>query len=590
VRDAVRDRTDYVVEFRFLHASEEWRWMEGRGRAVYDVAGRPRVLYGIGIDITGRKRAEREQAFAAAIVASSEDAIIGKTLGGTITSWNAGAERLFGYTAGEAVGRPITLIIPPDRLDEEQRILARLGQGESIRQFETVRTRKDGTLFDIALTVSPVRDSDGRVIGVSKIARDITSRKRADQERERLLRGERMARERAEDASRVRDEFLATVSHELRTPLNAILGWARLLLEGQLDAGRARHAAEVVERNARVQAQLIEDLLDVSAIITGKMRLHVRPVMPAGVVEAALETVRPMAEAKEIRIDTALERDAGPVPADVGRLQQVVWNLLSNAIKFTPHGGHVSVGLERVDSQVEITVADTGQGIPAEFLPHVFDRFRQADSSSTRTSAGLGLGLAIVRHLVELHGGRVHVDSAGEGRGATFTVRLPIMLVKSVPADPDDRPAAPRATTSLAPPEFESPPRLDGVRVLLVDDEPDTRALLKEVLERCGAEVRDAGSAAEAFALVQQWRPSVLVSDIGMPGEDGYSLIRKVRDWEKHHGGWTPAMALTAYARAEDRKRALLAGYQVHAAKPIETAEFATVVASLVLPPVTQVD
>ena len=589
VSDAIRDHHDYVIEFRFLHATGDWRWMEGRGRAVYDPAGRPRVLYGIGIDITDRKRFEREQAFGAAIVASSEDAIISKTLAGTITSWNAGAERLFGYTAVEAVGRPITLIIPPDRLEEEHRILTRLAEGESIRQFETVRVRKDGTLLDIALTVSPVRDGAGRVIGVSKIARDITSKKRSEQERDRLLRGERLARERAEEASRVRDEFLATVSHELRTPLSAILGWARLLREGALGEERSRYAAEVVERNAHAQAHLIEDLLDVSAIITGKMRLHVRPVMPASVVQSALDSVRPMAEAKEIRIETTLDRDAGPVPADAARLQQVVWNLLSNAIKFTPPGGQVTVGLERDDSQVEITVSDSGQGIPAEFQPHVFDRFRQADSSSTRTTSGLGLGLAIVRHLVELHGGLVRVHSAGEGRGATFSVRLPIMLVKSVPVDSDDRPA-PRATSAAAPPEREAAPRLDGVRVLLVDDEPDTRALLKEVLERCGAEVRDAGTAAEAFTAVQQWKPSVLVSDIGMPGEDGYMLIRKVRDWEKHHGGWTPAMALTAYARADDRKRALLAGYQVHVAKPVEPAEFAQVVASLVLPPVTQVE
>ncbi len=526
-------------------------------------------------DITERRIAEKEHAYLAAIVASSNDAIIGKTLGGTVTSWNSAAERIFGYTAGEAIGKPIAFIVPPDRLEEERSILERLGRGESIEHLESVRLRKDGRRIHVSLTISLVKDGEGRIAGASTIARDVT-------EREQLLAREQAARAQAEQASRMKDEFLATISHELRTPLNAILGWAHILRLGHLDESKAQHAAEVVERNARTQAQMIEDLLDVSRIIAGKLRLDVRPVMPAVPIEAAMESVSPMAEAKGVRLHSILDQHAGPISGDPGRLQQVVWNLLVNAIKFTPRGGRAEIRLERVDSNVEIIVTDSGEGMLPQFLPHVFDRFSQADASSARTTGGLGLGLAIVRHLVELHGGRVAADSPGKGRGATFTVKLPLRPI--LPRD-DQEPSTQSAGKTGGQLSPSTVPNLQGARVLVVDDEADTRGLLREVLERCGAHVRDVGSAHEALEHIKEWRPMVIVSDIGMPGEDGYALIRQVREWERGVGAWTPAVALTAYARGEDRMKALAAGYQVHAAKPIDPMEFAFVVAGVVQQP-----
>ncbi len=377
-------------------------------------------------------------------------------------------------------------------------------------------------------------------------------------------------------ANRLKDEFLATVSHELRTPLTAILGWATMLRGNKFDEATAASALETIERNARAQSQLIEDLMDVSRIITGKLRLDVRPVDLASVVEAAVEAVRPAAEAKGIRLQRVLDTYAGPVPGDPVRLQQVVWNLLSNAIKFTPKGGRVQVRLERVNSHVEIVVSDTGPGISPDFLPHAFERFRQADAAITRKHGGLGLGLAIVRHLVELHGGAVSVESGGEGQGATFSVQLPLMIVHGEVVAEERR--HPRAE---APGEALCRPQLDGLRVLVVDDERDARLMLKAMLAQCGAEVAEADSAAGALAAFEEFRPDVLVSDIGMPEEDGYSLIRKIRALAPERGGRTPAAALTAYAGVEDRKRALLAGYQVHVPKPVDPTELLAVVASL---------
>src|SRR5262249_31400182 len=335
-------------------------------------------------------------------------------------------------------------------------------------------------------------------------------------------------------------------------------------------------ALQTIERNGKPQAELIEVLLDVSRIITGKLRLDVRPVMLASVIESAVTSVSPSAEAKGVRLQTVLDPNAGPVSGDPGRLQQVVWNLLSNAIKFTQRGGRVQVRVERINSHIEITVSDTGQGIKPEFLPYVFDRFRQAEGGTTRQHAGLGLGLAIVRHLVELHGGNVTADSPGEGKGATFIVRLPLMVVH-VRQDPGQR-IHPRAETKESV-VLDRVPNLTGARVLIVDDDADTRNLLRAVLEQCGAEVRDAGSARRGLNEAKEWKPSVVVSDIGMPEEDGYRFIQNFRDWEREAGTWTPAVALTAYARAEDRLRALAAGYQIHVAKPIEPIEFAFVVA-----------
>ncbi|MBV8860024.1 MAG: PAS domain S-box protein [Acidobacteria bacterium] len=829
---------------------------------------------------TDFRSAELAQARLAAIVESAEDAVISKTLEGVITTWNKGAARIFGYTAEEAIGQPVTILFPEDHIDEEPAILARIRAGERIEHYETVRRHKDGTLIDISLTVSPIRDSKGTIVGASKIARDITEQRRAQRELDEsatrlslamaaarmgdwnwdavtdavtlsetaaeifglrpeesvtwaamrellhpddrepartavqeslaargdydieyrvakgngsyhwvLARGrglyaedgrvlgmlgvvqdiderktteealrdqtealavinelgqvisaeldlhrmvqavtdaateltsarfgsffynvlneegasymlytlsgvpreafahfpmpratdlfgptfrgegvvliddvkqdprygknspyygmpeghlpvvsylavpvvsrsggvlgglffgspkpgvfnerharivgglaaqaavamdnarlyesaqrardeaERLYRE-AQESSRLKDEFLATVSHELRTPLTAILGWAHMLRTGQFNDESARRAFETVERNARAQAQLIDDLLDVSRIITGKLRIDVRPIDPNTFIEAAVEAVRPAAEAKGVRLQKVLDTGTVTVSGDPVRLQQVVWNLLSNAIKFTPRGGRVQVRLERVNSHVEVAVSDTGSGIPAEFLPHVFDRFRQADQKTTRQHGGMGLGLAIARHLVELHGGTVRAESAGEGQGATFTVLLPVAPVYQ--AGEESVRVHPAARSTL--PSFELFDRLDGVKVLVVDDEPDTREMLKAGLGQCGASVFVAASAAEALEEIEKSAPDLIISDIGMPGEDGYELMKRVRKLPPERGGRVPAIALTAYARVEDRMQALRVGYQMHVPKPVELAELAAVAASL---------
>ncbi len=697
-----------------------------------------------------RKRAEQMSLHLAAIVESSDDAIVSKTLEGVILSWNKGAERIFGYTAEEVIGKTIYIIIPPERHYEEPQILAKLRRGERIDHYETVRMTKDGRRVNISLTISPIKDKSGRIIAASKIARDITERIRMEQEREQLLAREqaaraeaerrwresqllasatrqfsaslqlqellpticrvareiaeadgatfvrregdyifyaeedaceplwkgrrfpiaacisgwailqhkpavvediysdhrlpieayqstfvkslvmvpirahdplgaigvywtkqrkaddrevallealadaaqialintqlyeqtKAAREQAEEANRLKDEFLATVSHELRTPLNAMLGWTRMLRTGKLDEETNTRALETIERNAKSQAQLIEDLLDVSRIISGKMRLDVQPVDLAPVIQAAIDSVRPAADAKSIRLSVALDPRAGPVSGDPTRLQQIVWNLLSNAIKFTPKKGRVQVLLERVNSHIEITVSDTGIGISPEFLPHVFDRFRQADSTLTRSQSGLGLGLAIVRHLVELHGGNIQAESEGVGRGATFTIKLPQMIVrdaKRLLASASER----KHPTAWPDVPFECPPALVGLRVLVVDDEPDARQLLKTILEQCKVEVTSVASAGEALDAIKRLKPDVLVSDIEMPGEDGYSLIRKVRNESHAQNGRIPAAALTAHAGIVDRMRALSAGFDIHIPKPVEPAELVAVIASL---------
>jgi PAS domain S-box-containing protein len=831
--------------------------------------------------ISNPHRPEVAPYWLAAIVESAEDAVVTKTLDGIITSWNKGAERVFGYTAEEAIGKSVTMLIPEDHPDEEPSILARLRRGERIEHYETERVRKDGRRINISLTVSPIRDAGGRIIGASKIARDITGRRQAEatvreqaevisqaydaiflrdssnaitlwnhgaertygytqgealgrsphellktetpvplpdiyeslrrdgywegelrhtrkdgaqiivesrwatvrdergevssileitrdvterrraeeelreqseiietvnrlgqtlageldlhklvqavtdaatevtdaqfgsffynvldergesymlytlsgvprsafehfpmprntdlfgptfrgegtvriadvkldprygknspyygmpeghlpvvsylavpvvsrsgevygglffghpeagvftERHERIVEGlaaqasvamdnarlfeaARRAREEAEqsaaekerlyrearESSRLKDEFLATVSHELRTPLTAILGWAHMLRTGQYSGDSALKAFETIERNARAQSQLIDDLLDVSRIVTGKLRIDVRPLDPNSFIEAAIEAVRPAAEAKGVRLQKIMDTGTVSVSGDPVRLQQVVWNLLSNAVKFTRRGGKVQVRMERVNSHVEIAVSDTGAGISPEFLPHVFDRFRQADMGTTRRYGGMGLGLAIVRHLVELHGGSVRAESAGEGQGSTFTVLLPVAPVYQATVEGERVHPAARDTM----PSFDCAERLDGLRVLVVDDEPDTRELLKVGLEQCGAEVKAVGSAAEALAAISGGAPDLLISDIGMPEEDGYELIRRVRELPAEGGGKMPAIALTAYARTEDRLQALRAGYEMHVPKPVEMAELVTVAASL---------
>ncbi|MFP5264045.1 MAG: GAF domain-containing protein [Blastocatellia bacterium] len=399
-------------------------------------------------------------------------------------------------------------------------------------------------------------------------------------EREELLKREKAARKQAEEASRAKDEFLGMLSHELRTPLHAILGWTSMLTRQKFDEDIFNRATDTIDRNARLQARLIEDMLDVSRIISGKLRLETQPVDLTTVINAAVDTVRSAADAKEIRLEAVLAYGAGLVLGDPVRLQQVVWNLLTNAIKFTPKGGHVQAQLQRIDSYFELTVSDTGPGIDEAFLPYVFDRFRQANSTAARRHGGLGLGLAIVRHLVELHGGTVKVDNRAEGHGAVFTVVLPVMVLRK-PAGPLAMESE-RAYSSLsetAP--IYSPQALEGLRVMVVDDEADARELLRAMLEQYGAEVKTSSSSGEALEMLEQYKPNVLVSDIGMPGEDGYELIKKVRALEPERGGRIPAVALTAYARAEDRIRALTAGYNMHVPKPVEPTELLIVIASL---------
>ena len=419
---------DFEVEHDFEAIGG--RTMLLNARRVLSATGEPAMILLAIEDVTERRRAEQAIRQLAAIVEGSEDAIVGKTLDGVITSWNRGAERMFGYTAGEVVGRLITVIIPPERLDEEVDLLTRLRRGEGVH-YETVRVRKDGGRLDISLTVSPVRDTAGQIIGASTIARDITERQRVQRERAELLAREQTVRAQAEAATRAKDQFVAILSHELRTPLTAMLGWTRILRTQKLDPATAARALEVIERNTVLQARLIEDLLDVSRIVAGTLHLEARPVMVAPAVEAALAPMQPAAEAKGVVLKSALDEKAGPVRGDPARLQQIVWNLVSNAIKFTPSGGRVDVRLARLGSAVELSVSDTGKGITAEQLPHIFGRFSVANAS-TRAQGGLGLGLAIVRHLVELHGGAVQAESAGPGQGATFTVTLPLT---------DERPA-----------------------------------------------------------------------------------------------------------------------------------------------------
>ncbi|HEU4533638.1 MAG TPA: response regulator [Polyangiaceae bacterium] len=400
-------------------------------------------------------------------------------------------------------------------------------------------------------------------------------------ERAQLFELAQAERLRAEEANRAKDEFLAVISHELRTPLNAVLGWTRLLRAGGLSAARAAQALEIVERNAGAQAQLIEDLLDVSRITAGKLRLRLRPVDLGEVVEAALDVVRPAAEAKGVRLQAALDGPPGRLIGDPDRLQQIAWNLLSNAVKFTPAGGRVWARVRADGPSVELEVGDTGRGIAPDFLSHAFERFRQADGGPARSHGGLGLGLSIVKSLVELHGGTVEARSEGEGRGAVFVARLPAAPPPDgPPAGPPGRPAAPPG--AAAAPGFPGPPRLEGARVLVVDDEPDGRDFVATALAQCGAEVAAAADAAEALARVAAARFDAIVSDIGLPGEDGYALLRRVRALPDEAGGRTPAVALTAFARGEDRARALAAGFDVHLAKPVEPAELVLALARLV--------
>jgi signal transduction histidine kinase/CheY-like chemotaxis protein len=406
---------------------------------------------------------------------------------------------------------------------------------------------------------------------LAELSKYVVELRRLEDARKQLLLDERRARSEAEAANRIKDEFLATLSHELRTPLTSLLGWASLLRGDDVDDALREQGLQAIERNARVQTQLIDDLLDVSRIISGKLSLDVRPTEISSVIEAAIAVVRPASDAKGIRLTYTRDPILGSISGDSARLQQIVWNLLSNAVKFTPERGRIEVRLEQKDSHVQLTVSDNGQGINPEFLPRVFDRFRQADSSTTREYGGLGLGLAIVRHLVELHGGTVRAESSGEGKGASFCVTFPVIAERT------------ESSVSNHSGEYSALDRksLNGLRVLVVDDEPDARQIIATLIQRTGAEVMACESAGEALEALEKWHPDVLMSDIGMPGEDGYSLINKVRSLPADRGGDVPAAAFTAYAREEDRQRALEAGYQMHIAKPVSSGQLVAMIAHL---------
>jgi PAS domain S-box-containing protein len=691
-------------------------------------------------DMSARKDADLVARRLAAIVDSSDDAIVSKDLNSIIKSWNRAAERMFGYTASEAIGKSIRMIIPPDLQAEEDTVLERLRSGAMIDHYETRRVRKDGRELLISLTVSPIIDDSGQVVGASKIARDVTERARLlrvaqeqaavteklrdvglalassldrvtiaqtvvdvaadlthaafggffynvvnrqsgdshvfyalagapknlprrlgrasadtafeadlpagclirvddlendarvdrnapqiaalgaqgrirsylavpvrtgsgdvigclalahptagyfNEDHARLaggvaawaaiaLENARLYQE-VREADRLKDEFLAVLSHELRTPLNAIVGYARLLRGGMLTGEKATSGMETLERNARALTQIVDDVLDISRIVSGKIRLDVQPVELPLVVHNAIATVQPAADAKALRIHTIIDPRVGPVSGDPDRLQQVVWNLLSNAVKFTPKAGRIQVRVERVNSHIEIVVSDTGNGIRADFLPYVFERFRQADAGTTRKTGGLGLGLSIVRHIVEMHGGTVHAASEGEGKGATFRVRLPMMIVheQSVRETREH----PRTSTSKP---LTALDRLTGIRVLAIDDEEDALGLLRDVLQQAGADVITVPSAVAALDRINEIQPDAIVVDLGMPEMDGFQFISELRKSDNRAVRDIPAAALTAFARSEDRTKALQSGFEMHLSKPVDPGELVASVATLV--------
>ncbi len=553
-------------------------------------------------DITARKRAEQalresEERFAKAFNSSPFILTISSLVTGKLIEVNETFVNYSGYKREEVIGKTTVDLGLWNSVEDREAEMDFIREHGKLRNAEYKFRMRNGV--ELVGLLSAERIDIGGEACTLTVVQDITDLKRAEEERERLLRNEQIARleaeqaqmlsaellvreqqarAQAEAASRTKDEFLATVSHELRTPLNAMLGWLAMLRGGKASADMFARGLETIDRNAKSQAKLIEDLLDVSRIITGKLRLDVQPVELRVVIQAAAEVVRPAADAKEIRLQLSFDPDAGPVSGDSQRLQQIVWNLLSNAVKFTPRGGRVEVRLERVDSHVEISVSDTGQGISPEFMPHLFERFRQADSSYTRRHGGLGLGLAIVRHLVELHGGTVLAQSAGEGRGAVFTVHLPIQTAQDARPSKVDLAALGQAVSADA--FSPAPTRLDGLQVVLVEDEPDAREIVKIMLEQYGANVRAAACAVEGLRLIEEVQPDVLISDIEMQEEDGYSLIRRVRALEAGRGA-IPAIALTAHARSADRLRALAAGFDAHVAKPVDLVELTTVIDSV---------
>jgi PAS domain S-box-containing protein len=483
-----------------------------------------------------------------------------------ITDVNPFMTELLGYSHAEFLGKELWEIGLFSDKEASQEAFKELQRTGYLRYEDLPLQATNGKLRDVEF-VSNVYDEDTSQVIQCNI-RDITDRKRAEKERTLLLAAAQSARAEADSANDVKDKFLATLSHELRTPLTSILGWSHLLTDGKLDKQQTARAIETIARNARAQGRLIDELLDISRILTGKLCLDLRTVKLAPLIQAVVDDVRPAADARSINLKAAFNSDIGPILGDADRLQQIVRNLLTNAIKFTPKGGDVQVRLQRNDSHARITVIDSGQGIVPELLPHVFERFRQADSSNTRSNGGLGLGLSIVRQLVELHRGTVTAESSGENAGTTFRVMLPLPTLHEVPnaAEKTDLKSGRNSPTTAQ-------HSLSGQRVLVVDDEQDTREVVAALLTTCGAESVSVGSAAEALDQMERQRFDLLISDIGMPEMNGYDLIATIRQLAEEQGGRTPAVALSAYAGIDDRKRVLAAGYEMHIPKPFVAAE-----------------
>ena len=563
-------------------------WAHVAITALRDDSGSPCGFGKVTRDLTRQREHQEslrrsEERFRLLVDGVDDHAIFMLDPNGYVMTWNSGAERINGYLAAEIVGRHFSRFYPSDAVasgwpEHELQVATTTGRFEE----EGWRLRKDGAQYWANVAITALRDDSGRLLGFAKLTRDLSERRRSQlleadgAQREAMLEAERTARIEAQRVARIKDEFLATLSHELRTPLNAILGWTQILQGPRADAGAdLTHGLEVIERNARAQIRLVDDLLDLSSIMAGRIGLDVQRFVLEDIVRGAIESARPAAAAKGLRLDFRSDADDNVVVGDAARLQQVVWNLLSNAIKFTPKAGQVRVTIERIDSRVRLLVSDTGVGIPPHFLPHVFDRFSQKDSTASRGYSGLGLGLAISRQLVELHGGTIEARSMGEGQGATFVVVLPTDAPPTEREDP--APVPPKRASTV---DAVNLPPLDRVRALVVDDESDARELVGRVLESQGASVTLAGSAQEALRILAVSTPDVLISDVGMPEMDGYQLIRGLRASEPK-GRRLPALALTAFARAEDRRRVMLAGYQAHLAKPFDVAELVLIVAGL---------
>ena len=579
IEQAISTTGDYAAEYRVQTASGEERWLTARGQVVYDSAGKPISLPGAVIDVTERKRIEvalqEQEQTLSAIFDQAFQLMCQLTPQGIVLSVNQIALQVV-ETSHESVCGQYFWDTPwwnhstalQARL---RRSVAKASRGEFIR-YEAAFPGADGRIITTDFSLKPVMDDAGEVMLLIAEGRDITQRKRAEAERDELLHGAQAAREVAETANRVKDEFLAVVSHELRTPLNPILGWSQMLRKRQLSAEKTDYALATIERNAKMQAQLINDLLDVSRILRGKLSLEAAPVDLASVIRMATETVGLAAAAKSIEIETDLDPAVEPVWGDASRLQQVVWNLLSNAIKFTPDGGRAVVRLRQLENRAKITVSDTGKGIDPLFLPHVFERFHQEDAATTRKFGGLGLGLAIVSSLVELHGGTIEAQSPGENQGATFTVSLPLTA----------SPAEIKPVTELP----AVPDSLEGVYILVVDDDENTREVMTYLLEMYGARVVATESAAAAIAALTQpasadAKPDIILSDIGMPKVDGYMLMRQIRSLPPEQGRDIPAIALTAYASEVDHKKSAAAGFQRHIAKPVELEALLEAIAHL---------